>query len=74
MVSQRFGLKHPQKLPPERVSVFCLHAGMRPVTPSDRRRQQKAKPLDTGGIEGFWGVNSLTMSYFHTGNPHYHRR
>ena len=23
---------------------------------------------------GFLGCKSLTMSYFHTGNPHYHRR
>ncbi|MEX3789588.1 hypothetical protein, partial [Paraburkholderia sp. BR14374] len=35
------------------------------------RVNAKTPPLG-GGVSGFGG--SLTITYFHTGNPHYHRR
>ena len=46
----------------------CLRFGTR-----QKSRSQSKNPLQLLLQGVFWG-NSLTMSYFHTGNPHYHRR
>ena len=40
---------------------------------ADHQKSQSKNPLQRLLQGVFWG-NSLTMSYFHTGNPHYHRR
>ncbi|WP_221303853.1 MULTISPECIES: hypothetical protein, partial [Paraburkholderia] len=38
-----------------------------------RKRQNPGSLSET---PGFWtySIRSLTITYFHTGNPHYHRR
>ena len=37
-----------------------------------RRPTQKPHLCGVGFLR--WGMRSLTITYFHTGNPHYHRR